>query len=97
MPIPERSRLPEEAQFQFTNVPAEFRRRLIEELRARPEFTKVFDAAVQGAGVALSLTLPEPVEFTCGGCRFHAFAWMGQIHIIGEQESPLDRSEPARA
>ncbi len=78
---------PEEARFHFQNVPAEFRQRLIEELKARPEFTKVCDAAVQGAGVSLSMTLPEPVEFTCDGCRFHAFAWMGQIHVMGEIQS----------
>ena len=82
-------RLPqEEARFHFQNVPAEFRERLIEELKSRPEFAKAFDAEVRGAGVALSMTLPEPVEFTCGGCRFHAFAWMGQIHVIGEPTPP---------
>ncbi len=75
---------PGEERFRFQNVPAEFRKRLIEELRARPEFSKAFDAAVQGAGVTLSMTLPEPVEFACGGYRFHAFAWMGQIHVLGE-------------
>ncbi len=86
---PGKRRLPqEEAQFHFQNVPAEFRERLLEELKTRPEFTKAFDAAVLGAGVTLSMTLPEPVEFTCDGYRFHAFAWMGQIHVIGEPREP---------
>lgn len=71
-------------EFHFTNVPAELRERLIEELKARSEFTKVYDAAVHGAGVTLSLTMPDPVEFTYGGHHFTAFAWMGQIHVFGK-------------
>ena len=88
-------RLPpeDEERFRFQNVPAELRERLIEELRARPEFTKAFDAAVQGAGVTLSMTLPKPVEFACDGYLFHAFAWMGQIHVIGEEVSAAGRTD----
>lgn len=97
MTTPERSRLPKEAEFRFTGVPAEFRERLIAELKARPEFTRVYEAAVQGAGVTLSLTMPEPVEFSYDGFHFYAFAWMGKIHVIGEQEPPPDRSKPERA
>lgn len=85
VPTPE-SRLPEEPPFRFTDVPAEFRERLIEELKSRPEFARVYEAAVHGAGVTLSLTMPEPIEFSYDGWRFHAFAWMGKIHVIGEKD-----------
>jgi len=79
------NRLPEDPPFAFINVPAELRERIIQELKARPEFTKVFEAAVQGSGITLSLSMPEPVEFAYDGCRFHAFAWMGEVHVLGEK------------
>ena len=79
------NRLPEDPPFAFTNVPAELRERIIEELKTRPEFTQVFEASVQGSGVSLSLSMPEPIEFAYAGFHFHAFAWMGGIHVIGEK------------
>jgi len=82
------NRLPEDPTFAFTNVPAELRERIIEELKTRPEFTQVFEAAVQGSGVTLSLSMPEPIEFAYDGYRFHAFAWMGEIHVMGEKTLP---------
>lgn len=82
------NRLPKESPFRFTNIPAELRERIIEELKTRPEFTQVFEASVQGPGVSLSLTLPEPIEFTYAGVHFHAFNWMGQIHVMGSKEPP---------
>lgn len=88
-----KNRLGEE-QFHFQNVPAEFRERLIEELKSRPEFTRVYEAAVQGAGVTLSLTMPEPIEFSHDGFHFYAFAWMGKIHVIGEKEPSPERLDP---
>jgi hypothetical protein len=59
---------------------------LIEALKTRPEFERAWKATVQGAGVNLSLRIPEPIEFACEGLRFTAFGWMGQIHIFGEKE-----------
>ena len=82
------NRLPEDPPFAFTNVPAELRERIIQELKVRPEFPQVFEASVQGSGVSLSMTLPEPIEFAYDGYRFHAFAWMGQIHVMGEKTLP---------
>ena len=82
------NRLPEDPTFAFTNVPAELRERIIEELKTRPEFTQVFEAAVQGSGVNLSLSMPEANEFAYDGYRFHAFAWMGEIHVMGEKTLP---------
>lgn len=87
------NRLPKDPPFAFTNVPAELRERIVEELKTRPEFRQAWDGKVHGAGVTLSLTLPEPLEFTCGDYRFHAFAWMGQIHVIGEKKLPSDVTE----
>jgi len=92
-----KNRLPEDPPFAFTNVPAELRERIIQELKARPEFTKVFEAAVHGSGVTLSLTMPEPVEFAYDGYCFTAFAWMGEIYIGGQREFPPASSERARA
>ena len=43
------------------------------------------------ARVALSMTLPEPVEFACDGYLFHAFAWMGQIHVMSEKSLPSEK------
>ncbi len=88
------NRLPKDPPFAFTNVPAELRERLIAELKARPEFTKVFKAAVHGSGITLSLNMPEPVEFTFDDQEFVAFAWMGQIYVRAEQNHPMKgRSE----
>ena len=70
-------------QFHFTNVPAELRERLIEELKKRPEFAKAFESSVQGTGVTVSLQMPEPIRFTYDGHRFLAFSWMGQIYVMG--------------
>lgn len=79
-------RLPDDTpQFHFTNVPAELRERIIEELKTRPEFREAWEGAVHGAGVTLSLQMPEPIEFSYDGCRFTAFAWMGQMHVLGEK------------
>ncbi len=86
---PDENRLPQETlPFHFTNVPAELRERIIEELKTRPEFRQVWDGKVHGAGVTLSLAMPDPVEFTYGDCRFTAFAWMGEIHVMGEKTLP---------
>ena len=82
------NRLPEDPPFAFTNVPAELRERIIKELKTRPEFTQVFEASIQGSGVTLSLSMPEPIEFSYDGYRFHAFAWMGEIHVMGEKTLP---------
>ncbi len=71
--------------FHFTNVPAELRERIMDELTSRPEFKDAWEAQPQGAHIALSLKMPEPVEFAYEGYRFTAFAWMGQIHIMGEK------------
>ena len=67
---------------------------MIETLKTRPEFKQAWEAAVQGAGVNLSLRMPEPIEFACEGLRFAAFGWMGQIYVIGEEIPP---SDPRRA
>ena len=67
---------------------AELRERIIKELKTRPEFTQVFEASIQGSGVTLSLSMPEPIEFAYDGYRFHAFAWMGEIHVMGEKTLP---------
>jgi len=82
------NRLPEDPPFAFTNVPVELRERIIEELKIRPEFRQAWDGKVYGAGVALSLRMPDAVEFSCDGCRFTAFAWMGEIHVMGEKTLP---------
>jgi len=71
--------------FQFTNVPVELRERIIDELKSRPEFKEAWEAQQHGPSVTLSLTAPEPVEFAYEGYRFTAFAWMGQLHIMGEK------------
>jgi len=81
--------------FHFTNVPAELRERIIEELKTRPEFRQAWSGKVHGAGVTLSLRMPDAIEFSCDGCRFTAFAWMGQIYVMGEKGSPLAPA-PAR-
>jgi hypothetical protein len=86
MPTPDRNRLQDDdPPFHFTNVPAELRERIISELKTRPEFKQTWDAKAHGAGVTLSLAMPDPVEFTYDGCRFTAFAWMGEIHVLGEK------------
>ena len=88
MPSPERNRLSDDnPPVHFTNVPAELRERIITELKTRPEFERVWEAKARGAGVTLSLTMPDPIEFTYGDCHFTAFAWMGEIHVLGEKSS----------
>ena len=74
----------------FTKVPAELRAQLIETLKTRPEFKQALEATVRGAGVNLSLRMPEPIEFACEGLRFTAFGWMGRIYVIGEEVPPSD-------
>ena len=69
----------------FTNVPVELRERIIDELKSRPEFKEAWKAQQQGANISLALQMPEPMEFGYDGHRFTAFAWMGQIHIMGEK------------
>ena len=85
---PGENRLQQDPAIDFTKVPAELRAQLIETLKTRPEFKQVWEAAVQGAGVNLSLRMPEPMELACEGLRFTAFGWRGQIYVIGE-EVPL--------
>lgn len=85
------NRLPEDPPFAFTNVPAELRERIIAELKTRPEFKQAWEAKTRGAGVTLSLAMPDPVEFTYGDCRFTAFAWMGEIHVLGEKSLPAGK------
>lgn len=75
----------------FTDVPAEWRERLLAELKTRPEFRQAWDAKSHGAGVTLSLTMPEPVECTYDGYHVHAFSWMGEIYVIGENNTGNDR------
>lgn len=75
------------ARFHFTDVPAEMRERIIEELKRRPEFEQVFEAAVSGASVSLALRTPEAIEFTYGDRQFTGFAWMGQIYVLGTDEN----------
>lgn len=87
MPLGE-NRLSQDPPIHFTHVPAELRERIIEELKARPEFLQAWDGQVHGAGVTLSLRMPDAVEFSYDGCRFTAFAWMGQIHVLGEKAPP---------
>jgi len=91
---PGENRLPQDPAIHFTKVPAELRAKLIEALKTRPEFKRAWEATVQGAGVNLSLRMPEPIEFACEGLRFTAFGWMGQIYVMGEEVSP---SDPHRA
>ena len=91
---PGENRLSQDPTIHFTKVPAELRAQLIEALKTRPEFKRAWEATVQGAGVNLSLRMPEPIEFACEGLRFTAFGWMGQIYVLGE-EVPL--SDPHRA
>ena len=81
------NRLPEDPPFAFTNVPAELRERIIEELKTRPEFREAWEGQVRGAGVSLSLRMPDAVEFNYDGCHFTAFAWMGEIHVMGQETS----------
>ncbi len=76
--------------FHFTDVPAELRERIIEELKSRPEFKEAWEAESKGAGISLSLKAPQPVEFSYDSHRFTAFAWMGEIHVWGSQE-PFDQ------
>ena len=63
---------------------------MIEALKTRPEFKRAWEAAVQSAGVNLSLRMPEPIEFAFEGLRFTVFGWMGQIYVIGEEIPPPD-------
>lgn len=86
------NRLPGKApRFHFTDVPAELRERVISELKARPEFKEAWEGQAQGAGVTLSLKMPDPVEFSWDGRHFLAFAWMGEIHVWGLKE-PLSHA-----
>ncbi len=85
--LPGDSRLPQDPPIHFTHVPAEFRVQLIKVLKTRQEFRQVWETAVQGSSVNVSLQLPEPIEFTFSGYRFNAFGWMGHIHIVGEPAS----------
>ena len=87
---PGENRLSQDPAIHFTKVPAEIRDRMIEALKTRPEFKRAWEAAVQGAGVNLSLRMPEPIELACEGLRFTAFGWMGQIYVIGEEIPPSD-------
>ena len=69
--------------------------KFLETFRQKDETTKVIvlphrAAPGQGAGVNLSLRMPEPIEFACEGFHFTAFGWMGQIYVMGEEVSPSD-------
>lgn len=72
--------------FRFTDVPAELRERIVEELKSRPEFREAWEAKQRGAGVTLSLTMPQSVEFSYDSHHFLAFAWMGEIYVLGSQK-----------